>query len=251
MGMITIDYVNTVAIVKLDRGVTNALNLDLVREMDGFLEEARWDRGICGLVLGSTSEKFFSIGFDIKAMYDLPRKDFEVYFKAFNRMCLSLYTLPKPTVAALTGHAIAGGCIMALCCDYRFMGEGKILMGLNEIRLGVPVPYPADCILRDIVGTRAAREITDVGAFHGPGQAIQTGLIDKVYPMGEVLDRSVETVRAIGSWPPGAFAVIKHNRTAEVERRIRTGWDEREQSFLDCWYSAEARGLLREAMKKF
>lgn len=76
---------------------------------------------------------------------------------------LALYTLPKPVVAAITGHAIAGGCILALCCDYRFISEGRKLMGLNEVKLGVPVPYLADRVLHALVGTRYAREIIESG----------------------------------------------------------------------------------------
>ena len=163
MSSMSVDYQDTVALVRLSRGVTNALDLDLINELGALLERIEHDSSASALVLGSGNEKFFSIGFDIPHLFELPRPAFETFYAAFNRVCQSLYTLPKPTVAAITGHAVAGGCILALCCDYRFIAEGKKWMGLNEIKLGVPVPYLADCVLRNIVGSRYARDMMDTG----------------------------------------------------------------------------------------
>ena len=98
-----------------------------------------------------------------------------------------LFTFPKPTAAAISGHAIAGGCILTLCCDYRYIAEGRKLMGLNEIKLGVPVPYVADCILRSLVGFRHAREIMESGDFYQPETSFQKGLVDAVLPLENVL----------------------------------------------------------------
>jgi enoyl-CoA hydratase/carnithine racemase len=249
--MISVDYQDTVAIVRLNRDVTNALDLKLVGELEGILRRTRQDPHVHGLVLGSSSDKFFSIGFDIRQMFEFPRKDFEVFFNAFNGVCLSLYTYPKPTIAAITGHAVAGGCILVLCCDYRFIGDDRRLMGLNEIKLGVPVPYLADCVLRDIVGTRIAKEIIDTGEFYRPMESLQMGLVDKVFPTGEVKEHAVRKAKCIGSWPLGAFALIKQNRTEEVEKRFLISGEKKAQEFIDCWYSDETRKLLRDAVKKF
>jgi enoyl-CoA hydratase/carnithine racemase len=204
-----------------------------------------------GLVLASSNDKFFSIGFDIPQLFELSREDFRVFYQALNRVCLDLYTLPRPTVAAITGHAIAGGCILTLCCDYRFMTEGRKLMGLNEIRLGVPVPYPADCILRHLVGLRNAREVMGSGEFYQPEELFQIGLVDQVLPLGQVLPKSVEKARFLGGMPREAFAMIKRNRVEMVEAEILARLEEKERFFMECWYSDEARGRLREAMEKF
>ena len=251
MSMISIEYKDTLAIVKLNRSLTNALDLELVNELGDVIERVKQDPNVRGLVLGSSSDKFFSIGFDIQRMFEFPRNDFEAFFTAFNRVCFSLYTLPKPTVAAITGHAVAGGCILVLCCDYRFIGKERKLMGLNEIKLGVPVPYLAHCVLRNIVGARFAKEIMDSGEFYEPMESLHMGLVDGVFPSGEVLDRSGEKAKSVGSWPQGAFTIIKKNRIEEVEMRLFAQGETMERLFLDCWYSDEARTLLREAIKKF
>jgi enoyl-CoA hydratase/carnithine racemase len=249
--MISVDYQDTVAIVRLNRDIKNALDLKLVGELDEILRITRQDQHVHGLVLGSSNDKFFSIGFDIQKMFDYPREDFEVFYKAFNRVCLNLYTFPKPTVAAITGHAVAGGCILVLCCDYRFMGDHGRLMGLNEIKLGVPVPYLADCVLRDIVGTHITKEITDAGEFYGPMESLQMGLVDKVLPTGEVFAQALRKAKNIGSLPLNAFALIKQNRTEEIEKRFLISGENNAKAFIDCWYSDEARKLLKDALKKF
>ncbi|MCK4251846.1 enoyl-CoA hydratase/isomerase family protein, partial [candidate division WOR-3 bacterium] len=185
--MIRIEHYNNVAIVKLDRNVTNALNLELVTKLDETLHKVKKDSNIHSLVLTSSNEKFFSIGFDIPQLFELSKNDFKVFYKAFNRVCMELYTLPKLTIAAITGHAVAGGCILALCCDYRFIADGRKKMGLNEIKLGVPVPYLADCVLRQIVGFRNAREIMDTGEFYESEKLLQMGMVDLILPLDQLL----------------------------------------------------------------
>ena len=251
MKLIRTKYHDKVAVLKLNRGVTNALNLQLVNQLAESLQKMRDDPDAHGLVLGSSNEKFSSIGFDIPELFELTRKDFRIFYQAFNRVCLDLYTLPRPTIAAITGHAIAGGCIIALCCDYRFIAEGRKLMGLNEIKLGVPVPYPGDCILRHIVGTRNAHEIMSTGEFYHPEESLRLGMVDQVLPLEQVLPKSIEKARTLGALPHVAFRAIKRNRIETVKAQILENSTYKEQFFIDCGYSDEARGRLKEAIKRF
>ena len=124
-------------------------------------------------------------------------------------------------------------------------------MGLNEIRLGVPVPYLADCILRHVVGVRYAREITDTGEFYQPEESLQMGIVDQVLPLEQVLPKSVEKARLLGALPQEPFAMIKRNRVERVEAQVLTRLEEKERFFVDRWYSDEARERLREAMERF
>ena len=202
-------------------------------------------------MLTNSDDKFFSIGFDLPALYDLSAKDFRAFYQAFNRVCLDLYTFPKPTLAALLGHAIAGGCILAICCDYRIIAAGHKLMGLNEIKLGVPVPYPADRILREIVGVRLALEMMEGGSFYPPDKALTLGLVDQVLPVEDVLTTAIEKLNAIGTMSPKAFEIIKRNRVEQVTERLEQVLEYKEDVFIECWYSSEARERLAEALKKF
>jgi enoyl-CoA hydratase/carnithine racemase len=249
--MIDLSFQDTVAVVKLDRAVTNALSLKLIEELAAALSKLGSDPGVQGLVLSSSNDKFFSIGLDLAELLGLPRDDFESFYCTFSETCMQLYTLPKPTVAAITGHAVAGGCILALCCDYRFIAAGRKLMGLNESKLGVPVPYLADCVLQGLVGTRKARDVVELGEFYGPDDSHKMGMVDEVVALDQVLPRSVERVRQLAAMPRQAYAIIKRNRIASTEERIRAHWEEKQQAFIDCWYGPEARQRLQEALENF
>jgi enoyl-CoA hydratase/carnithine racemase len=249
--LLRIDREGPVAIVRLTRGVTNPINGELLGELAAAVRQAKEEPDIRGLVLASANDKFFSIGWDIPQLIGLTKNEFADFFRRYNRMCLDLYTLAKPTVAAITGHAIAGGCILALCCDYRLLADGKKLMGLNEIKLGAPLPYVVACALPALVGGRYAREIMESGDFYPPDAALRMGLVDAVMPLDQVLSASIEKAKALGAMPEKAFAIIKRNRTEGIEKAIAAQLEEQERRFVECWYSEAAREHLREAAAKF
>lgn len=249
--MIDVSYKKAVAMLRLNRGVTNALNAELVGELAETLERLRVNPDVRALVLTSANEKFLSIGLDIPVLYELPEEEFSRFYKAFNRACLALYTMPKPTVAGITGHAIAGGTILALCCDYRVIAEGRKLMGLNEIKLGVPVPYPAVCILQSIVGMQEARDVVESGEFFESEVLREMGMVDEVVQQANVMARAMERAELLGSMPPEAYSRIKENRIEQIKARILARLEEKERDFIDIWFSSEARKRLREAMEKF
>jgi len=246
-----LDFENGIAIIKLNRGITNAINPDLVASLTSTLRDLKHDSGVRGLVLSSSNEKFFSIGFDIPYFFDLPPDSFRSFYQSFGRLCIDLMTIPKPVISAIRGHAIAGGCVLTLCCDYRFISEGRKFIGVNEIKLGVPVPFVADCILRRLVGYRKARTIMDTGDFYEPDEALMLGLVDKVLPLEEVLPRSIEEARKLSSVSSSAFTGVKNNRVEPIEEEVVARLGEKEDFFVECWYSDITRDLLKEAMSKF
>jgi enoyl-CoA hydratase/carnithine racemase len=248
---IQMDIQEHIAIVRLSHGTTNAIELELVHELHESLQNLEADPEVHGLALTSANEKFFSIGFNIPELIELPPDNLRTFYRSFSRMCLDLFTLPKPTIAVIPGHAIAGGCILALCCDYRFIAEGRKLMGLNEIKLGLPVPYVADCILRELVGLRHARDIMDSGNFFAPEQSLQMGMVDKILPADKLLAEAINSVKELSSYPQAAFAMIKQNRIEGIRSQILSGLEKKEEHFIQCWLSREAQALLREAMTKF
>lgn len=251
MDSIKIEYHDDVAVVRLNNGVTNPLSLEFLRDISENLGILKNESSVSSLVIASNNDKFFSIGFNIPQLYEQTEEEVKEFYKTYNRLCLDLYKLPKPTIAAITGHAIAGGCILALCCDFRFISEGKKLMGLNEIKLGVPVPYPGDCILRDLVGTKNARDIMEIGEFYPPLESLKLGMIDQVMPLAQVIPNSIERAKSLGAMPKDIFGMIKRNRVERIEEQILKRLEEKEQFFLKCWHSDDTRKRLKEAIKKF
>ena len=249
--MIEITREDDVAVVTLARSVTNPIDAALVAALHDGVREVGEDPAVKGVVLAGANEKFLSIGFDIPHLFPLDREGFAAFYRAFNRMFLDLFALPKPTVAAITGHAIAGGCVLVLGCDYRIVAEGRKLVGLNEVKLGVPVPYPADCALRALVPAGLAKEIAEGGEFFEPEAAFEMGLVDEIRPLDEVRGAAVERARRLGGTRGGAYRVIKANRVDPVLAGIEARLAEREEAFLDCWFAPDTREALEAAMKSF
>lgn len=251
MDFITFHTIDSIAIIELNRGATNAINLTLVDECTELVYSLAGKETVEGLILSSASERFFSIGFDVPALYPLAPDEFEKFYKRFNRLCLALYALPMPTVAAISGHATGGGCILALCCDFRVMSEGHKLIGLPEITLGVPVPFPADRMLRQLLGDREASRLMYSGEFIPAAEAQRIGLVDEVVESHELraaAKRKIETVLVTSL---SAFATIKGNRIYSTKMEIEQMLVEKESLFIDMWYSGEARTLLKKIFGKY
>jgi enoyl-CoA hydratase/carnithine racemase len=124
-------------------------------------------------------------------------------------------------------------------------------MGLNEIQLGVPVPFIADCILRDLVGVRYSREIMETGDFYPPDQTLQMGMVDKVLPLEEVRSTAREKIDLLSEMPSQAFAMIKTNRVEGVVQQVTKKNAAKDAAFIDRWYADDTRRLLHEAVSKF
>jgi enoyl-CoA hydratase/carnithine racemase len=251
MSLIEREDMEGVTRLVLKNGVTNPISLEFVQELHGLVVEARDDPSVRSLVMVSGNDKFFSIGFDLPTLSKQGKEDVMLFYQSFNRLTIDLFTMPKPTVAALKGHAIAGGCILALCFDYRYMAEGRKLMGLNEVKLGLPVPYPADNILRHLVGDSHARDIMEGGEFFEAEDSLKMGLVDEVLPMEKVLERSMEKAKQLGGMPEIAFSMIKQNRVEPVKGRILARLEQRELYFLECFFSEGTQALIKEAVMKF
>ena len=238
----------SVAIVRLQNGVTNALSPELLHDLSREITRAK--NHFQGIVLAGGA-KFFCIGFDLPRLLTLDRTGMTQFLAEFNQVVLDLLTLPLPTACAIGGHAIAGGNILALACDYRFAGSGRKLMGLNEVRLGVPVPYLADLMLRQRVGDRAATELLFHGELVDLSEAEKIGLVDGVVPPEELEVHAVQEIAQLSALPRAAFAAIKANRVEALRSRFESCHQEKNEIFLDCWFSEPVRLLLTDAAKKF
>ncbi|MGA8179062.1 MAG: enoyl-CoA hydratase/isomerase family protein [Desulfobacterales bacterium] len=251
MEMVSVEHYGRVALVKLNNRVANALSPKVVHDLESILRRVNADDAVNGLVLASSNEKFFSIGFDIPELFEMNKDDFRGFYRLFNQMCMDLFTMPKPTVAAITGHAIAGGCILALCCDYRFIAKGHKLMGLNEVKLGLPVPYMPDRVLHALAGVRIAQEMMESGEFYPPEKAFEMGIVDKILPVEDVVKAALEHADTLGSLPKVGYGMIKQNRVEVIAESVMARQDQKETAFIGSWYSDEARERLQAAMKRF
>jgi len=251
MDTMRVEREGKVAIAVLDNGVINAIGPDLVAELSETLQDLRGDDSVGAVILTSANDKFFSIGLEIPALLQLSKPDFRNFYKAFNRLCIDLFRFPKPTYAAISGHATAGGCVLALCCDHRIIAEGRKLMGLNEIKLGVPLPYPIACILREIAGAVQATAIAESGELFPPDALLKMSLVDRVLPLEEVRSQAIAAAEKLACESTPAFRAIKQSRIEVVLERISSRLNEKEEIFVNAWCSEETQVRLSKAAEKF
>ena len=247
MAKVVVEDNGRVAVLRLKNGVTNAIGPDMVDDLSGALSKI--EQVYDGMVLAG-GHKFFSMGFDLPVLLALKRNEFADFFHRFNDVVLRLFTIGIPTCCAIAGHAVAGGSILSQSCDYRCAVPEKKL-GLNEIRLGLPVPYLADLILRQLVGDRAATGVLYGGQFLAASDGIKIGLVDETCSMEEVEDRAMERVAELAAHSQAAFRAIKANRVAAVGRKYEAHQEMKNAQFLDCWFDKTAQALLKEASRKF
>jgi enoyl-CoA hydratase/carnithine racemase len=248
MKKVIIDDRGKIAILRLNNGDTNPISPKLIEDLSEAHDVIKKD--FQGMIFAG-GNKFFCIGFDLPTLIKLDRIQIADFFHKFNNLILNLFTLSLPTCCAISGHAIAGGNILALTGDYRIAASGKKFIGLNEIKLGVPVPYLADLILRQIVSDRAATEMLYSGQFIKTSEAKEIGLVDEVCSHEDVEEKALEKVLKIADLPRAAFSEIKANRTETIRDKYKQNYKVKNEYFLDCWFSNPVQELLTEAAKKF
>ena len=248
MALVALEHHNKVAIVRLSNGVTNAVSPALAMELSDLLVMVQSEYE--GMLLAG-GEKFFCIGFDVPKLLELDRSGMSDLFYRYNQILLDLFTMPKPTACAVKGHCLGAGETFLLACDYRYGAAGKTLIGLNEIKLGLPVPYLPDMLLREIVGDRIASDMLYTGDFIGITEAERVGILHEVLPKEEVEGRALEKLAELCKRPPKAFAAVKANRVEVIRSRYKKKYVAKIEELLDCWYAETTQELLREGAKKF
>ena len=225
-----------VAEVRLERGKVNALNEEVVDDLADCFRRLARDPGVGSVVLTGTG-KFFSFGFDIPAFLGHPKGAFLAYLRKFAALYRDLFAYPKPLVAALNGHAVAGGCMLAVACDVRLMAAGKGKIALNEIAFGSSLFAGSVEMLRYCVGSRNTERIALSGTMYAPEEALALGLVDAVLPEADLLPAAREAARMHGAKDPAAFRSVKMLlRGPTLEEMAR--WEEASlREFVEIWYS--------------
>ncbi|MHA1945061.1 MAG: enoyl-CoA hydratase/isomerase family protein [Candidatus Hodarchaeales archaeon] len=249
--MIQTDIQDNIAICSLNRGVTNPLNASMIQLIHDELDKLGKMQDIHGVILSSSNSKFYSIGLDIPELFPLSPEEFTEFFQNFSQLCVKLLSFPKPVITIISGHTIAGGCILALACDYRYAKKDNFKMGLNEIKLGVPVPYIAECILKDLIGIHKTRYVCETGDFFLPERLLTLGLIDEIVAQEDLQERAISKINQVATNSLDAFSKIKEIRNEQILERFNKNYQRTTQEFVDLWYSPLTRARLLEAMAKF
>lgn len=233
-----------VTLVRFDHPPVNALDLDLLEVTIASM------RNVKGPVVLTGAGRCFSAGVDLRAIVDGGSEYAERFIPAVSEAVLAVFDHPAPVVAAINGHAIAGGCVLAMCADVRLMSGGTV--GLTELAVGVPFPVAALEVCRFAMGTSATRAALQANMIDAD-TALAQGWIDEVVPNDELISQAIATARALGQYSPDAYAATKrqlHQPTraaidacAEVDTKVRASWTTEEtRGRIAAFVEALARG---------
>ncbi|MFQ5671233.1 MAG: enoyl-CoA hydratase/isomerase family protein [Acidobacteriota bacterium] len=227
------------ALIRMNTRHGNALNPDLFRELSLAVEQAAGDSGVRGVLLTSTG-KIFSPGLDLQELLEFDRPAMEVFMDQFGTTLLSLYTFPKPLVAGISGHAIAGGCVLALTADWRILKEGASI-GLNEVRVGVPLPFSVALLLREMIRRPFLGEVALLGRNFSGEAAVAAGLVHELCGGDRFEASCISRLEEYASRDPAALAITKKYLRSVTLERMRVGDSPYRCEFLDCWFSPGTR----------
>jgi enoyl-CoA hydratase len=232
----------------LDHG-PNALNRPLMDALSGAVSELR-DRGAPPLLLSSSHRALFCPGWDLKALAAAERETVADALHRFNRLIFDLFSYPGPTAAAIQGHAVAGGCLLAMSCDLRIMSAGRPRIGLSELNLGVPVPAPSLIMLRERLAANVVEELVVGGDGCNAERARNLGIVHRIAEPGLAVAKTERELTRISAKPAPAFAATKRFLLGDSWRRMSAPSGAADEAFLDCWFTEQTQQRLRRTAER-
>jgi enoyl-CoA hydratase len=241
---------DSTAVVRLHAEKRNALGLHLTEELDRAFAELRDDDSVKSVVLWGGDGPFFSYGLDVAQLMDLDEQQMRVFFDHFTRIIKDIFFFPKPTVAAINGHAMGGGLLLAAACDFRVAAESGLALGLPEVQLGVGVPFVAVRMMLSRWGPAETRRLVLTGAGFSPAEGHERGLIEELAAPDQVRERAEEHASGLGALPGEAYSVNKrflepaiHLGDPQIEERENLAW-------IATWFDPDTRERLRKLAER-
>ena len=246
--MIKRDQVSdSVTLVQFDHGRVSALDLEFLLALRAELAELA--DGDTALVLTGTGSAF-SAGVDLYRILDGGADYVAQFIPALSGAFDDLFAYRRPVVAAVNGHAIAGGCVIAACADHRFMAEGRGRIGVPELLVGVAFPQVALAALRYATGDVGVADLVYSGGTHLPDEAQRRGLVDEVVPEAELLDRAIAKADRLAQIPPATFVHTKRSLRDRYWAEIESTGHQRDAEMLEVWKSPVTMTAIADYVQK-
>ena len=236
-----------IRVLRLAHGKVSAMDIELGEAFTAELRAAE-DDPVRGVVVTGTGSSF-SAGVDLFRLI----KDGPDYAKRFlpvlDTMLREALTFPKPLVAAVNGHAIAGGCILTAACDRRIMAEGSGRIGVPELVVGVPFPVLPLQIVAARMTDASFRDLVLTGRTVQADEAVTLGLVDEKCPPEELIDRAVAAANRLAAIPAGAFALTKDAFTTLILQRA-AGLSDLNARVVHAWLQPQTYETIRQYLEK-
>jgi enoyl-CoA hydratase/carnithine racemase len=234
--------------LQLDRAPVNALNPMLCDQLAEAIGAAVAD-GAGGIVL-SGGPKVFSAGLDVPFLLTLPDRDaLKAAWERFFDAARALAACPIPVASAINGHSPAGGCVLALCCDYRVMAMGPYRIGLNETQVGLVAPDGIQRLMRRVVGAHRAERLLVSGELVESERALAMGLVDELAGIDEVPARALAWLQQLLQLPRKPVLATRAIARAEIVEAMQPE-NIRLDRFVDAWSDPDTQAGLRALVAK-
>lgn len=203
--MIKAKIENDVALITFDDGKANVLNEKSLAQLQQALEECRPARA---LVLAGAG-KCFSAGLDVKRLASLDKDELVQLLNQFSQVLQTLLRFPCPVVAAVNGHAIAGGAVISLCCDVAIGAENELKIGLSEVAIGMPLPTLVVELARSRLSPKKLTEALLFGKLYDWKEAQEVGYLHQSVPADSLIDLSLSVAEQLKALPREAYSLTK------------------------------------------
>jgi enoyl-CoA hydratase len=217
--MIEVSQHSSVTVLRMAHGKASALDVELCRDLTAHLESAK--TSACGAIVLTGTGNIFCAGVDLIRLLDAGAAYLQVFLPALRTLLETVFFFPKPVVAAVNGHAIAGGCILTCAADRRLMANGTGRIGVNELLVGVPFPIIALEIVRFAAAPQHFQRLAYSGATVSPAEAVTVGFVDEVVEPQELMERALATAEQMLAIPAPAFELTKRQLRWPVQQRVR------------------------------
>lgn len=244
MNTIIVNVKDKIAVIQLNRGRSNAINSEMVAELRQMIRNVEKDDNIAGIIL-TGKEGFFSAGLDLIELYDYDELQIRQFWKDFLHLVTVMVSFRKPMVSAINGHSPAGGCVLALCCDYRVMAEGKYIIGLNEVPVGIIVPQSIFHLYSFWLGNAVAYRYMLEGKLLHTEEALSSGLIDELVKPESILYAAERRIQKYTQMDSKTWQQSKLNLRAELLAKVSADQSDMLEIMLIQWWSSSTRSILK------
>ena len=245
--ILTIEH-DAVRELRLNRPPVNALSPELIKALLRAVAVAPRE-GRCALVL-SGSPGMFSAGLDVPVLLKLDRPSMDAVWRDFYALMGALACSSIPVAAAITGHAPAGGTVLALFCDWRVAAAGDSKIGLSEVQVGLPLPPVILSVLRRLVGPHGAERLAVPGLLVSPAEAVVSGLVDEVVPAEQVVDRALKWCQDLLVLPRAAMDLTRRQARADLVGQFARDMDHELAEVSSWWWNQETQAALHRMVER-
>ena len=235
-----------VALLRMENGKANAINAALLEGLDGLIRGLGDARA--AVITGQGNA--FCAGLDLPSLAGLDRATLRDFLRRFGEVMLRVFELPIPLLAAVNGHAVAGGCVLALQADLRIAADRDARIGLNETRLGIGLPALVVETLRSQVPASSLGPLALEGRLVSPREALQLGLVHEVVPEAELLDRALRRAAELADLPGAGLRMVKESLRKPVAAAARAAEAAESERWLDTWFSPDTQRRLQETITR-